>query len=122
MRNRIRGVLAHVEEQPVASLGDSLADGDLPSGREKLTEKRAVLDHELGRVGDVTARDHLNVHRRLRMDVSERKDLLRAVNHVGRGVSGDDSTEYAAASAQSDPARCAPEPFGSGYKCSRLPG
>jgi hypothetical protein len=44
--NRVGGIRSHVEQQPIAALGDSLAPGDLSRRHHKLGEQLAVVGTE----------------------------------------------------------------------------
>jgi hypothetical protein len=93
--DRVAGVLAHVEHQPVAALEDALGLGHRTGHREQLGQDLAVILAEVGRGADVVPRDHKDVRRRDRLNVTKGVREGRA-GHLGGGhLSGNDAAEQA---------------------------
>lgn len=95
MRDALPGVGADVRHDAIPGLGQSLAPGDLRGDPEDAPEQVPVSLGEVGGRGDMAARDHDDVDRRLRRDVPQRKDILVGME-LGRGdLAGRDAAEQA---------------------------
>ena len=91
-------VLPDVQDQPVAAF--VRCPRTRPPARATTSRSASVLG--VGRpdrrsIVDVTARDHEDVGRRLRVDVPKRERALRTRNHVGGQLACDDPAEQAVA-------------------------
>ena len=89
------GVVAHVEHQPVAPLGEALGAGDPLGGGEHLGQDVAVLGGDVGGVADVLARHDEHVHGRGGVDVAEGVGALGRGHLVGGDLARHDPAEEA---------------------------
>lgn len=93
--DRVEGVGADVEDQPVPAAGDSLAPGHILGGGEHLAQELAVLGTQRASIADVFPRHHQNVHRRYGSDVPEGIDV-GGRRHLDRGqLTAHDAAEQA---------------------------
>src|SRR5712691_2173750 len=95
--HRVAGVVAHVEHQPVARLGDAFLGRDPLSRRDHLREEVTVLGPKGGGRLDVVARHYEHVDGRGGLDVAERVGARAGSHLVGRDVAGHDPAEQTVA-------------------------
>ena len=123
MGHGVGGVLAHVEHEPVAALGDALVLGHRRAATTMSARTSASVVLDGGGVVDVAAGDDEDVHRRLGVQVAEGHGVVGPCDDVGGEVPGDDAAEDAVPGAacrsprHSGPPRRAgagPGPFSSG--------
>jgi len=88
-------ITARVEDDPVSAGSDALGDGDVACRCDELV-KQSVPRGDHGRHGgEVIPRDHKDMGRRLRVDVTEGYDPLPVKHDRGRDLSGSDPAEQA---------------------------
>ena len=94
MIHGLAAVLAGVDHHAVA-LGQALLAGDLGGGPQQVAEQRAVALIGIGQRGDVFARRHQHMHRRLRVNVREGVAELVLVDRRGGDASVNDLAKEA---------------------------
>jgi len=82
MRNRVLGVLTHVEKKSEPTFGNTFVIGNLSSSHEQIQKSFRVGRPESARVLDVANRDDEDVHWRLRVEVSKSDGMPTSKNHV----------------------------------------
>ena len=94
MGHALARVLAAVVDETEAAL--HTADlGDLRDLFKDVGHHRAVLRRDIVGPADVLLRDHQHVHRRLRIKVLERQDLVVFIHFIGRDLPVRDFTKNA---------------------------
>jgi hypothetical protein len=93
MGHGIRCVLADVEHEPVAALGDPFGLGHVAGGGEDTGERFGVTGFEHAGIVDVASGDHEDVHGSLGVEVAKGHGELGTVHDVGGDLTGDDAAE-----------------------------
>ena len=93
--DRLAGLGASVEDDTVAAIRDALADCDLMGVRDEVGQQVVASGRQLGQVGVVVARDHEDVDRGLRINVTERDRSGIARDDRCRYFSGRNTAEQA---------------------------
>jgi hypothetical protein len=93
MPHRLPAVAAGVEDNAVPAGVDALGDGDLMGRRDELAEQSVARAGQRCHVREVLPRDHQDVRRRLRADVTEGDDPLPVKHNRGGDLSGSDPAE-----------------------------
>jgi hypothetical protein len=91
----VGGVVADVEDEPVAGLRDSFASGDLLGRGQHLGQEGAVLGGHLGGIGDMRPGYDQDVDRRRGRDIPEGVGQLARGDLIGWNVTCDDGAEQA---------------------------
>ena len=95
MGNGVSRVLTDVEHQPISGGRNSIGCSDRLRDNEHLCEHVAIGRPNLGRVRDVSFRNHQYVRRCDRVHVAEGKRRLCLHHRGARDLPGDDATKYA---------------------------
>ena len=99
----IRGVLPHVEHEPIAALGHTLRLGHLAGRHEHPGQRFGVVGLEDTGVVDVAAGHHEHVHGRLGVEVAKGHGVLGAVHDLGGDLARDDAAEETVLVSVTDP-------------------
>lgn len=84
MPDSLTAVRPGIEDNPVAVIGNALADRYLMGVRDHVGQQAVTSRVELGQGRQVCPRDHQHMHRSLRVNITER-DSPGLVGHDGRG-------------------------------------
>lgn len=80
--NRLPTVWIAVHHQPITLFCDARLGGDPPRNKDKMPDQKAVVFLDRIEGGDVLARDHQEVRRCGRMDISKRDAMLVFVHTI----------------------------------------
>src|SRR5215469_18891487 len=88
MLDRLAGLGASVEDDPVTTLGDTLSDRNLMCVRREGGQQALIGHSELSQIGVVRPRDDKHVNRSLRIDIAEGDSPLITRNYRRRYFGG----------------------------------
>ena len=100
MLDRLAGLGASVEDDPVTTLGDTLSDRNLMCVRREGGQQALIGHSELSQIGVVRPRDDKHVNRSLRIDIAESDRPLIARNYRRRYFGGRYGTKQAVSHAE----------------------
>src|SRR5262245_51695642 len=93
MRHGFSRVAPIVDDQPITAFRHAAAARNLRRGSQHSPEQRGILRSRCPDPRDAPARDDEHMHRGLRLNITERDEILRLVNEVGGNLASGDFLE-----------------------------
>jgi len=84
-----------VEDRSISALAESLVGRQLSGASQHPADQRVIVPTEIVGGRDVLSGNDEQVHRRLRIDVAERDEIVVFVHNRRRNLAGDDAAEQA---------------------------
>ena len=95
VEHRLSRLAIAIEDRAISALAESLVGRQLSGASQHPADQRVIVRTQIVRGRDVLPRDDQQMHRRLRIDVAERDEIVVFVHNRCRNLAGDDAAEQA---------------------------